>query len=451
MRKYIAYIILAFLSSSAIAQDLSEVESKGVGINKNDALQDALRNAVGQAVGVALRSETKVENYMVISDAIATNTSGYINSYSVLSEIPFPDRFEVKVKAKVSTSPMKADFQLLSRSIGGVRFLVMADPKYAKDKNAADYEYAVQKINNHLAEKKYRYIEKARFESLKKEATNLFQESNSDVNYAQQLAVLADAQFLIVLSEINTSTVMGAFDIPRGTKVSLIAKAYDNCTGEGLGTITLESNSKPDADLSNGFRSAIDEAVNNGFDKLLLTFTSYIGSWINNGTPFELRFYNTGTYRDFRDLREKLKQDRNFGGDLEITSAYNYTKLNATFKNKADEMADRVLDAADAVPVMAAKRLDVKLIYGRQISFAPQNYIIPDLVKPEGTTDNNSNPATTAPVQKTSAPATAPKSTTTTPTRTTTPVKTTTTPSAKTTATPTKTTNTKLNTTTKPK
>ena len=449
MKKYIAYILLTFLSFSTIAQDINEVESKGVGINKNDALQDALRNAVGQAVGVALRSETKVENYMVISDAIATNTSGYINSYNILSEIPFPDRFEVKVKAKVSTSPMKADFQLLSRSIGGVRFLVMADPKHAKDKNAADYEYAVQKINNHLAEKKYRYIEKTRFESLKKEAANMFQKSNTEVSYAQQLAVLADAQFLIVLSEINTSTVMGAFDIPRGTKVSLIAKAYDNCTGEGLGTITLESNSKPDADLSNGFRSAIDEAVNNGFDKLLLTFTSYIGSWVNNGTPFELRFYNTGTYRDFRDLREKLKQDRNFGGDLEITSVLNYTKLNATFKNKADEMADRVLDAADAVPVMAAKKLDVKLIYGRQISFAPQNYIIPDLLKPEGETENNS-PATTAPVQKTNAPVTKPKSSTA-PSKTTTPVRTTT-PAAKTTAKPaSKTTNTKLNTTTKTK
>lgn len=438
MKKYIAYIILSFFTLNIIAQDISEVESKGVGINKNDALQDALRNAVGQAVGVALRSETRVENYMIISDAIATNTSGYINSYNILSEIPFPNRFEVKVSAKVSTSPMKADFQLLSKSIGGVRFLVMPDPKHAKDKNAVDYDYAVQKINSYLAEKKYRYVEKARFESLRKEATNLFQESNSEVNYAQQLAVLADAQFLIVISEINTSTVMGAFDIPRGTKVSLVAKAYDNCTGEGLGTIILESNSKPDSDLTNGFRSAIDEAVNNGFDNLLLTFTSYIGSWVNNGTPFELRFYNTGTYRDFRDLRQKLKDDSNFGGDLEITSAYNYTKLNATFKNKADEMADRVLDASDAIPAMAAKRLDVKLIFGRQISFAPQNYIIPNLVKPEGAAETTT-PAKTAPAQKSTTPA----SKTTTPA-----TKTTTAPVNKTTTTKP---NTKLNTTTKPK
>jgi hypothetical protein len=417
MKTYFLLIISIALSISLFAQnavslkDTLEVEAGGVGMNKTDALSDALRNAVGQAAGVALKSETRVENYMVISDAISTNINGYITGYNVISEIPFPDRYEVKVKAKVSTSPMRADFQLLSKSIGGVRFLVMADPKHAKDKNAADYEYAVQKVNNYLAEKKYRYIEKSRFESLRKEAMNMMEESDTSISYAQRLGIMADAQFLIVISDINTSTVMGAFDIPKGTKVDLVAKTYDNCTGEGLGTIILESNSKPNVEAGAGFRSAIDEAINNGFGKLMLSFTEYIGSWANNGTPFELRFYNTGTYRDFRDLRTALKSDSNFGGEMEITSAYNYTKLNCTFRNKADDLADKLLDIADAIPAMAAKRLDVKLIYGRQISFAPQNYIIPDLVKPEDAAATQ--PATPAPA----------KTTTTTPAKSTTPAK----------------------------
>src|SRR5690606_26927259 len=397
MKPYITYLIF-FLSIATFtlrAQELTEVEAKGVGINKNDALQDALRNAVGQAAGVVLKSETRVENYMVISDAIATNIDGYVKKYTVISEIPFPDRFEVKVKAEISTSPMKADFQLLARSIGGVRFLVMVDPRVAKGPDAANYDYAVQRINAHLAENKYRYIDKSRFESLRKEAMNMMEESDTSISYVQRLGIMADAQFIILLSDINTTTIMGAFDIPRGTKVNLVAKAYDNCTGEGLGTIILESSAKTSVEGA-GFRSALDEAVKNDFNKLLYTFNSYIGSWINNGTPFELRFYNTGTYRDFRDLRTKLKNDSNFGGDLEITSAYNYTKLNCTFRNKADDLADKVLDFADEIPSMASKRLDVKLIYGRQISFAPQNYIIPDLVKPEKDSGSGSAaPATT--------------------------------------------------------
>jgi hypothetical protein len=371
---------LFFLNLSA--QDISQVEAKGVGVSRTDALQDALRNAIGQAVGVALKSETRVENFMVISDAIATNTKGYIKNYSVLREVPFPDRFEVTVRADVTTSTLKADFNLIARSIGGVRFLVMVDPKDEKGPHAADLQFAVDRINSFLAERNYRYIDKTRFQSLKREAMNMMEESNDNITYVQRLGIMADAQFIILVSDLSTSTIMGAFDIPRGTRVSIAAKAFDNCTAEGLGTVILQSNSNPTNNQSSDLRGAIGNAVENGFQNLMGMFTGYIGGWVNNGTPFELRFYNTGSFRDLRDLRNKLKQDKNFGGDLQITSVMNYTKINCTFTSKADDLADKILDIADEIPSLAKLRLDVKMIYGRQISFAPQNFIIPNLVQP---------------------------------------------------------------------
>jgi hypothetical protein len=376
----IGLILLAFFNLTA--QDVSQVEAKGVGVNRNDALQDALRNAVGQALGVALKSETRVENFMVISDAIASNTTGYVKKYSIVREVPFPDRFEVTVRADVTTSSMKADFNLLARSIGGVRFLVMVDPKEEKGPNAADLQFAVDRINSFLAERNYRYIDKTRFQSLKKEAMNMMEESNDNITYVQRLGIMADAQFIILLSDITSSTIMGAFDIPRGTKVSIAAKAFDNCTAEGLGTVILESSSTPISGQTSDTRGAIGNAIENGFQNLMGMFTGYIGGWVNNGTPFELRFYNTGSFRDLRDLRNKLKEDKSFGGDLQITSVMNYTKLNCTFTSKSDDLADKILDIADAIPSLAKLRLDVKMIYGRQISFAPQNYIIPNLVQP---------------------------------------------------------------------
>lgn len=402
--RYGMLLVLLFFPTLLFCQEIIEVEAKGIGFNKAEALNDALRNAVGQAVGVALKSETRVENYIIVSDAIATNIDGYITSYQLLNEAPLPERYEVRVKAKVSTSPMKADFQLLAKSIGGVRFLVMPDPKHFHDKNIADYEYIVQKINSYLAEKKYRYIDRSRFESLRKEAINMMQESDTGITYVQQLGIMANAQFLIIISDLTTSTVMGAFDIPRGTKVNFVAKAYDNCTGEGLGTIVLESSSKPTIDQSATFRSAIDEAIQNGFDKLLLLFTQYIGSWVNNGTPYELRFYNTGSYRDFRDLRNALKQEGSFGGEMEIITVYNYVKMNCTFRSKADDLADRLIDIADRIPNMAAKKLDVKMIYGRQISFAPQNYIIPNLISPQPETQQNGAPKLPTPTKTATSP-----------------------------------------------
>lgn len=399
--KRLLTLTLTLFTVFALQAQTNVVTAKGTGIKRDDALQDALRAAVSQAAGVALMSETKVENFMVISDAISTNTKGYISKYEIVKEVPFSDRIEVTVNATVSTEPIKADFQLLAKSVGGIRFLVMYDPRTVKKEEQANYDYAVERINAQLASKRYRYIEKSRFDQLRREATNMMQESDTgSLSYVQQLGLMADAQFIIQVSGINVNRRSEAFDTRTSSRVSVIAKAYDNCTAEGLGTIILDSDWRSTRDAGDGIRAGIDDAVQRSVDNLLLTFTGYIGDWVNNGTPFELRFYQTGTFRDFRDLREKLKSDPAFGGQLEITSVKNFTKLNCTFKKKADDLADRVLDLSDQIPAFHAKRLDVKLIYGRQISFAPSGVAVPELqnstqaVKPPQEAPRQTTPAT---------------------------------------------------------
>lgn len=376
------FTVIIFLLSSQFlkAQESITLEAKGVGIDRAEALQDALRNAISQGVGVVLKSETTVENFMVISDAISSNTSGYIKNYSIIKEIPLKERFEVTVKATVTTTTIEADFNLIAKSIGGVRFLTIVDPSETNTENKELLEFAVNKINSFLGERNYRYVDPVRFKSIQNETVKMMEESNKELSYTQQLGLRTDAQFIIVLSNFKTTPVMGAFDIKKADKVSFVAKAYDNCTSEGLGSVILEGNkTKITKNPFEDNRNAVENAVENNFNNLLSTITTYIGGWVNNGTPFELRFFNTGSFRDFRDFRKKLKEDKSFGGDLQISSVFNYTKLNCTFKSKADNLADRILDIADEIPSFKNKKLDVKMIYGRQISFAPQDQIIPSL------------------------------------------------------------------------
>ncbi|PKP23194.1 MAG: hypothetical protein CVU05_00510 [Bacteroidetes bacterium HGW-Bacteroidetes-21] len=363
-----------------VVDNTAIVEAKGVGIKREDALQDALRNAVGQAVGVSISSETRVENFVVLQDAIASRSQGYISKYDVLSEVPFPDRYELTVKAIVSLSPLKADINLLAKSIGGIRFLVMYDDRNIPSEEIVNYDYAVERVNEFLSNKGYRYIEKKRFDELKKEARGIGNEiAPTQEKYIQHLGMMSDAQFIIFISKIHTASKSEAFDTQTSTKFIVEIKSYDNCTAEGLGTTTLESGYHLGSDITGRMHTGIQEAVKNDFDKLLGSFTRYIGSWVNNGTPFELRFYQVGTYRDFRTLKTKLQEDPNFGGDMEIVSIDNYTKLNCTFKNKPDQLADKILDIADAIPELKVKILDIRLIYGRQLNFAPQKVVVPEL------------------------------------------------------------------------
>ncbi len=360
--------------------DKTVVNVKGVGVRRDDALQDALRNAVGQALGVAMVSETVVENFVLVKDAITARTEGYIASYKVTQEVPFPDRYEITVSATVSLSPLKADAQALAQAIGGVRFLVMYDSRNIKEDEIAHYDFAVQRINEYLAERKYRYIDKQRFETLKKEAIGIYQNSETNQEtYVQRIGMMADAQFIILISNISISSRSEAFDTRTASKITIEARAYDNCTAEGLGTVAVESEWKSSRDAKTGINDGVREAVNTNFSKLLFLFNQYVGGWVNNGTPYELRFYSIGTFRDFRDLRSKMLGDSKFGGQLEILSFDNYTKLNLTFKDKPDELAYKILDYADAIPEFKSKVLDVKLIYGRQINFAPQKVNVPEL------------------------------------------------------------------------
>lgn len=191
--RYLMLICFTICATVLQAQSDVTVEAKGVGLERADALQDALRNAVSQAVGATLSSQTMVENFMVVSDAISSNTTGYIQKYTIVKEVPLKDRVEVTVSAEVTTTTMEADFNLISKSIGGVRFLVMVDPNEVAATNVEDLEFAVTKINSFLAQRNYRYVDNSRFQSLKKEATNMMEESNAGLTYVQSLGLRADA------------------------------------------------------------------------------------------------------------------------------------------------------------------------------------------------------------------------------------------------------------------
>ena len=377
----VAAISLIFLSfcMNSFAQEKT-VEAKGTGVTREDALQDALRNAIGQAVGVSIASFTEVENFMIVKDAISSNTKGYISSYELTSEIKLQDGYEIGVLANVSLSPAEADARLLSRQIGGVRFLVMYDQRNIEPDRRKLFEYAVDKINSYLSAKNYRYIEKSRFERLQNEAFLIMQDTDtSTISFVQKLGIMSGAQFIILIDGIHVSTRSEQFDTRTAARLVIETRVYDNCTAEGLGTVMLESGWNSESGAGSPFMTGVDQAVENGFSKVMGTFNSYIGNWVNNGTPYELRFYQIGTFRDFRDLRNKIKESSDFGGEFQVNSVKDYTRLNVTFTSVPDDVAFDILDYADAIPGFREKELDVIMMYGRQISFAPRAVVIPEV------------------------------------------------------------------------
>jgi hypothetical protein len=111
-----AFIILT--SAFLFGQQTQTVTATGFGAilasdmvkAKEDAIQDALRKAVEQVVGLYIDSETRTENFMVLEDKIYSRTSGYVQSYNVISsQTRIDNSLEVTVEAVVRVSNLKDD------------------------------------------------------------------------------------------------------------------------------------------------------------------------------------------------------------------------------------------------------------------------------------------------------------------------------------------------------
>lgn len=122
MKKLIIFMVvgLLFWSTGVNAQTKVRVEGTAVvldnrvDIAREKAVDSALRNAVEKVVGVMVTSSTEVENFELKMDRILSESKGFINSYTVVSENQQGDRLDVMVEADVGRERLKDRMQAIN-------------------------------------------------------------------------------------------------------------------------------------------------------------------------------------------------------------------------------------------------------------------------------------------------------------------------------------------------
>jgi hypothetical protein len=362
------------LACLAIGQELISIEVKGVGPDRTQAIEDAKRAAVEQALGTAVTGITEMENFKVIKDIVRSRSAGYVSKYEVTKETPFPDRFEVMIKALVSSSPLKADVKTLQASLGGFRIMTFYDFRKLDSRESLDYEYAYQRVNEFLGRNKLRYVQRNVFEGNMEDARKLFPDTTRPLTVAQYMAVQANVPvFWEIHRLIVTARKMGAPSPTGGNIISAEAsvdlEAYDAHTAEGMGAMAGKGEPAAQYTDEDARRNAIESAVERAAEKLLFQMNVQMADWLLNGKPYSLRFYGIKSYKDLAKMKTELKNDPRFGGQMEIASAQDYAQLDITFKGAADELADAVvLEYAPKFPEF--RDLDVVGFFKNQINFA---------------------------------------------------------------------------------
>ncbi|MFO7674841.1 MAG: hypothetical protein R6X12_00780 [bacterium] len=379
--------VLAAVACVAVAQTIV-VQAKGYGPDRTRALEDAKRNAVEQAIGSAIQGFTTMENFRVVQDVVKSRAEGYIEKFEMVGDpVPLRDHFEVTIKAWVSTSPMEAEARSLFGSLGGFRIMVFYDLRKPRPESELEhYEYAYARANEFLARNRIRYVDRGTFERLMGEARALFSEQESTVTFAQHLALQANVPVFIDLTRVTVSSRELGIESPysgqlTAAEATVDASAYNTSSAEGLGSAVYRGEPGVQHTGADAARGALDGAVLGALDKLLYQMSPIVAGWSSTGKPYLVRFFGP-SYRTLRVLKDALKSDSRFGGEMEIVSATGYNQWDLTFISSADELADAVLDHADKIPGLAG--LDVLSFIRDQVNFwIPGTPGIPDEYKVE--------------------------------------------------------------------
>ena len=196
------------------------VESEGVGLSRDGAVQGALRNAVEQCAGISIDSKTFIENQMTISDKILTHAAGYVSNFSVLAENAEFGLVMVRVSADVSMGKLEKDLsaqKLLYELENKPRIMVVLDERM--DDRDMREKTATHKFEEFLLSRGFIVIEPEQFEKIRqtendrdlaslafREGADLIIRGNVTVGAPAPIMVYG-TQFFAVPAQINAHIV----------------------------------------------------------------------------------------------------------------------------------------------------------------------------------------------------------------------------------------------------
>lgn len=96
------------------AEGMAIISGNRLDIAREKALDGALRSAVEKVAGVMVSSTSEVENFELKMDRILSESRGFVNTYTVISEKRQGDQLEVVIEADVGRERLKDRLQAIN-------------------------------------------------------------------------------------------------------------------------------------------------------------------------------------------------------------------------------------------------------------------------------------------------------------------------------------------------
>lgn len=232
------------------AEGMSVVSNNRVDIAREKALDGALRSAVEKVAGVMLTSTSEVENFELKMDRILSESRGFINTYTIISENRQGDQFGVIVEADVGRERLKDRLQainLIMARKSKPRLMLLFAEKAQKD------AIAEAAMSRYFMGKGFKLIDA---QSLPKERSG---ELSQDPKSASRLAGQYGAE-IVMIGAVDTATQsfnVGGIEM-HSNKVTVSVKVINGDTGE---VITTDSKGGAAPGMKGDIKKITEEAA----------------------------------------------------------------------------------------------------------------------------------------------------------------------------------------------
>jgi len=366
--KLVTAILIVLLGLSwnmaALGQEAQTITVKGESwfkegsdplIGKDSAIKDGLRKAVEQAVGTMISSETRVQNFQLLSDEIYTKTEGYVQSYKILGENQGKNVYEVTIQAVVATGPIKDKLDalgLLLQQVGKPRIIILvAEQNIGKQYfhywwgahrgEQTDLTVSENTIMDRFREKGFDFVDhSAQGKEIK--VAPAFQVAELNDRAAITLGKQADAEVVIVgkaLARI-AGTIAGTAMKSAQANISLRAIQIDNGRVLSSGTDNAAAVHIDDvtagAEALKRVSAKISEKM---MDDIIKNFQKRVGAT----TLVQLTVSGLGSHADVGKFKRMIQgQVRGVEGIHERSFAGNVAKMEVDVKGNAQSFAEEI-------------------------------------------------------------------------------------------------------------
>jgi hypothetical protein len=317
---------------------------------REKAINNALRRAVEEVVGVMVESQTLVRDFQLLNDRVYSQSSGYIQGYSVIGEKWDVDSCSVKLRATVSLVKLEQGLDslgVLAKQMGKPR-IVMFLAEQNVDQSVPSCWWrgdngvggpAENALTNKLLEKGFEIVDRqVVLAGIRQSGDSPVAGANMSNELAMKLMAGGEAEVVIIGRAHARQGAALAGTTIRSYQATVTARAVNADTGDLLGSAAgnaVAAHVNPAAGGAEALKKAADEAA----CQLVRQITA---SWQKavHGTRTVKLVVAGLTFADVASLKAMLKERLNrVDGIYERSFSDGTVKLDLDVKTDAREIA----------------------------------------------------------------------------------------------------------------